>query len=442
VSKCAKPFLATLASTLSVLVASCHRPAFPELTFRVGNPSSSTQEPLQLADASSGTSIAPATAAAPDAIGSLDLRSFDASGAGLRAISPPLDAPNLAGRVELTTESVEFEGVRNRPTGSVSAAVADEELQTWNVGGRSDKDYVSSRRGYHPGTRVRVDAIPRLGARFLRSRAGSAFAQRVLAGLRNRGYWPFRNCFEEVARIYPNRGGKTELRLTVGGDGVVRQSRLRKTDLKQHSIALCHAAEARRLRVEPNRLRRVDLDVTVAVWPGDVPLLGLPKAISSSGRENLGLATQTIKSIEPQVIACMQAARQNDPRLWGRLSLSFVIDADGHPSALTEFQSSFGDQQAIDCVAKCLQALEFALPETPGSRLTAAWRLHRPVELPLVLDGATTTPARNEPDSQPKAPISPETDDVPTPTNQEQGPPDDQSSYPGPPQPLQPYGTR
>ncbi len=363
----------------------------------------------------------------------LKSRSSDPPIAGLASVPASLEEspshgwnPTLTSRVELTTESVEYEGVRNRPTGAVVAAAADEELQIWNVGGRGDSNYVSNRRGYHPGTRVRVDAKLRLGAKFLRSKPGSAFAQRLLAGLRSQGYWPFRNCFEDIARTHRNPGGKTELRLTVDGSGFVSQSRLLKTDLKQRSIALCHAAEARRLRVEPSRLRRIDVDVTVAVWPGDVPLLSLPTAMVGNGREDLSLVTRSIRSIEPEILACMHAARQHDPRLWGRLSLSFVIDPAGHPSGLAESQSSFGAHEAIECVAERLQSLEFALPRLQGSRLTAAWRLHRPDELPPPLDGASPRPLPIEPKAQPPASSPPQSEELATPPIIDQPSPADQ----------------
>jgi hypothetical protein len=300
----------------------------------------------------------------------------------------------------ITTEAVEFEGSRTRPTGTIDAAVSDEALQTLNVGGRSDPEHVSNRRSYHPGTRVRVDAQPRLSPRFLRSRAGVAFAQGMLARLRERGYWPFRICFEDVAREHPNPGGKALLRLTIGSDGTVLHARLLKTELKQQAIALCHVAAARHLRLEPNRMRRFDVDVSVGVWPGDVPLLPPPKPpmnVSKADREAL---SQWVKNIESDVVRCMQIARDDDPMLWGRLALSFAIDERGHPSAPSEFLSQFGDQKAVECVAKRLEALEFPLPKQDNLRLTAAWRLHRPAA-PAV-------------EGEPQMPISASTADPPT----------------------------
>jgi hypothetical protein len=297
--------------------------------------------------------------------------------------------------VEVTTEPVDFEGMRVRPTGSVAAAVADEELQIRNVGGRSDPSHVSNRPKYHPGTRVRVDATLRLGARFLRSKPGVALARRVLADLRNQGYWPFRNCYEDAAREQPDPGGKAELRLILRSDGAVFLTRLLKTDVRNRSIAACFAEAARRLRLTPTRLRRVDVDVVVAVWPGDVALLPLPKPPAYPQAVDLQEMTRVVKSIEPDVVRCIQEARHVDPMLWGRLALAFAPDETGHPSSVREFQSQFGEPSAVACIVARMETLAFPISRQRPVRLTAAWLLHRPppVEPTSTQPSPTVSPA-------------------------------------------------
>jgi hypothetical protein len=302
-------------------------------------------------------------------------------------------------QVDVTTEPISFEGMRERPTGTVAASVADEELQTRNVGGRSDPDYLSSRRNYHPGTRVRVDTTLRLSTRSLRSKSGVALARRVLANLRNQGYWPFRNCFEDAARERPGPGGRARLRLTLGSDGAVLFARVLETQLKNRTVALCFAEAALRLRVEPTRLRRLEVDVVVGVWPGDVALLPLPRPPTDATIVDVREMTRIVETIEADVARCMQVARHNDAVLWGRLCLSYALDETGHPSDVREAESQFGDRNAVACIVERFEKLDFPAPKRGGVRLTAAWFLRRPppAEPPVMQQDPIATPAIDAP---------------------------------------------
>lgn len=397
-----------VSAALALVVMGCHLASAPSLLR--GAPDPQCGAPPGCAAMTSATPDVRASSGLGHSDSQLDAGSrsgdpavpkdLDASDARCTEVAP---GARLAS-VEVTTERVVHDGERQRPTGAIAAAVADEELQTWNIGGRTDANHVSNRSGYHPGTRVRVDARPRLSAKFLRSRAGTALGQRVVATLRNRGYWPFRNCFEEFARVHPDRGGKTELQLSIDGGGSVRQARLLRTDVKQGSIAQCIAAAARRLRLEPSHFRRLDVDVTIALWPGDVPLLPL-EARTNANCKDIEPDSQSVHSIETDVVGCMQAAREKDPKLWGRLALAFTVDPGGHPADISEQYSTFGDADAVRCVVERLQTLAFA-PRSPScSRLIAAWRLQRPGPLnPPARDGGATdtthaevAPAKPEP---------------------------------------------
>lgn len=288
------------------------------------------------------------------------------------APSHELDGATPISRVlTVTTERVAFEGYRECPSGAVARAVADEQLQIWNIGGRSDSAYISNRDGYHPGTRVRIDAYP---AR--RSRIAQARAPRIQAGLRNRGYWPMRNCYESTARDQADPGGKTWFRVSISARGTLSFARILKTELRHREIARCQAAALRDLKLEPTG-SRMDLDVAVSVWPGDVSLLQLPKALDRNGGVDLARLSGLVETLEGSVSECMQQARLRDPKLWGRLALSFVVK-QGRPSRVREEQSHFGDASAVECVVEQLRSLD--VPDTiPDElRLVAAWRLPRP----------------------------------------------------------------
>src|SRR5262245_25434903 len=88
---------------------------------------------------------------------------------------------------------------RPRPQGDVDAAVHDENIARWNMGGTGDASFISNRSGYHPGTRVKVDTRVVFGslpkkAPFDR-RTGkfqSVLSEAsLLARAHKYGYWPF-----------------------------------------------------------------------------------------------------------------------------------------------------------------------------------------------------------------------------------------------------------
>lgn len=354
-----------LVQALAMAAVSCVQPLAPSVrpvSMRIGMPEDKQSNPAAARDSVS--------AAQPDLVGS----SRPLLG------SPPVeghDEPTKTDRdssltppVKVTTDPLEVEGSRTRAAGPVAGAVFDEQLQTWNVGGRGQPDFISSRSNYHPGTRVRVDAAIR-GAR---SKAALALANRIQAGLRNRGYWPFRLCYEDAARERPSSGGKTWLRVTLGANGSVLGARVLRTDLSDRSIAACHAKAARRLRLDPTRWRRIDAEVLVSVWPGDVPLLPLPRTTVTLLREQ---SPHDPAELERCAVGCFADARARDPMLWGRLALSFRVDEQGHPLEIREYQSQFGDAEAVVCVTTCLASfLEFPESSRQLPRFVAAWRLH------------------------------------------------------------------
>lgn len=308
-------------------------------------------------------------------------------------------------QVAITTDAVEIEGDRERPSGNVAAAVADERLQTWNFGGSSRADHISNRPKYHPGTRVRVDAAPRLGPRMRRSKAGNSLARKLQAGLRNLGYWPFRNCYENVARHHSDPGGRTRLRLIVRSDGRVVRSRLVASNLRSREIGACHAAAARQLRLPPIQLRQVDVDVDVSVWPGDLPLLALPSQSPSASNLDLGGVSRILLGMESSVERCLRQARSSDAKIWGRLALSFAIGDNHRPTAIREHQSHFPDAEATSCVRATLEGIEVSTQVPSGLRLVAAWKLYPAAETQT--ESSSAAEVETTADSEPDQPVPP-----------------------------------
>lgn len=311
------------------------------------------------------------------------------------------EAVRIVTQTEVTTDQVRLADCRERPQGAVAAAAADELLQTWNTGGRSDPSHVSNRIGYHPGTRLRVDV-----SASATSKKSQSTASRIQAALRNRGYWPLRNCYEDLAREQKDPGGKTWLRATVGANGSFLSTRVLRTELLHRDIAQCQQRALRGLRVEPLGRKRLDVEVQVAVWPGDVPLLPLPNCVDRDASFDARKLTALVETLQSRVAECMQSARSRDPNLWGRLALSFVVGQNGRPSEIQESQSQFGDVATITCVSELLQSLELPRLSAPDRRLVAAWRLHRPSADPLP-QPATHQPNQAKLDSSART-LSPE----------------------------------
>src|SRR5262249_45722571 len=129
-------------------------------------------------------------------------------------------------------EPVRGPGPRARPDGAVQAAVADEDLARWNVGGTSDPRFVSNRPGFHAAPGVMVETTVRGGALPARSNGKGVLSElAVLAQTRNHGYWPFRLCYETGLRQNPKVRGKSSLHVTIDTRGHVSASRVANTEV-------------------------------------------------------------------------------------------------------------------------------------------------------------------------------------------------------------------
>jgi hypothetical protein len=287
--------------------------------------------------------------------------------------------------------------------GAVLSLGDDEELARWSVGGASSPEHPSNRPGYHPATRLVVDATP-----LSRLPASGLSARRVLAQARAKGYWPFRGCFEEVFRTQPVNAIQAHLRISIGGRGTVIATRVLSSE---QGTGTCLAAAARQLRFTPAPPRRVDVDLTIRSWPGDAPLPPHAPAdetpLPSEVREAASAASVALL---PAVRACYRAGLERDPRLWGRVAYRASFDAAGTVVEALLSEGELADPTVVDCVQRALVGARFGAPFA-GRALSWAVRLGAPPpESTLEADaegekagGATPADVESAPTNRPES---------------------------------------
>jgi hypothetical protein len=246
----------------------------------------------------------------------------------------------------------------------VQASAADEELARWDVGGSSDPAYISNRPGFHAAPRVVVDVLMRRGLLPVRSSTKGVLSETaVLAQARNRGYWPFRLCFEAGLRKDSKLRGKSRVRLVIASNGHVASSRLVSTELTDQETATCIAARATQLKFAPPPPRRLDAEVDVDLSPGDAPmpelrLGGVDPAVAAVALDTRGLEAALAGALGPAQ-ACFAARRENNAGLWGRIL--FRVDIDGHGNVtVREHETRFPDAEVVRCAAAAVQAVPLA----------------------------------------------------------------------------------
>lgn len=325
---------------------------------------------------------------------------------GAPRISPTL--PDMGPLV--TVEPVFNLGTRRRADGAVQASTEDEALARWNVGGSSDPRHPSNRAGFHVAPRIVVDTEVRGGRLPARSAAKGVLSRlAVLAQSRNRGYWPFRVCFESGLRRDAALRGKVEVRFSIGVTGRVTASRLLGADLKDAEVARCVATRARGLSFSPPPPRRVDVDMTVELNPGDAPLPGvrLPEAEAprpgpppqlTGAQLRQAQAALTLRT--EALAACYTSARTRDQGLWGRIGLRMTVSS-GRVLRVAQHESRFPDESVVACVAAAVQGTPFCEEVTSPVELEWGVRLGSPpapaAPVPTTIDKsvvAETAPAR------------------------------------------------
>jgi hypothetical protein len=269
---------------------------------------------------------------------------------------------------------------RPRPEGEVHAAVEDEQLARWNIGGTGAPEFISNRSGYHPAARVVVDTtvlsgnLPARTPRDRRTGRGAAVLsqQQVLADARKYGYWPFRLCYQDGLRREQKLEGQTIIRISLNASGRVSAARLVQTKLEDREVATCLTERSKQLRFSPAPGRRVDVRLSVKLWPGDapVPLAGPPSddTPEKPGRLDAARAAQALGAIHPELRRCYQEGLLRDPGLWGRLQLRIDQDRDGRILDVCEDESRFPDPKVVRCMLAAVRAVN--LPKPKGGELS------------------------------------------------------------------------
>jgi hypothetical protein len=322
--------------------------------------------------------------AAPAAASELE----PAPDAGLpSSLGPPGPEGGALPSIEVETPYRLWERPRER--GDVYAAGRDEELARWNVGGTQDPNFISSRVGYHPGARVRVDAETigtRLPERAPRDRRTGRplrvlTANALQAHLRKYGYWPYRLCFEEGLRKDQTLKGETLVRADVDSNGRIIATRMLATKLAISSVAECLSRKTLALTVPPPG-RPIRVKIEIKLWPGDapVPSIGPPdgSALENSGRLDVATVRTKTSLITGEIAACYTAARERDPGLWGRIELRVELDELGRVRKVAENESRFPDREVVSCAAGALKSVAFPAPRGGPLTLIYAIRLGQP----------------------------------------------------------------
>lgn len=279
---------------------------------------------------------------------------------------------------------------RPRPSGEIAAAVHDEHLARWNLGGSSDPSYPSSRAGFHPGTRVIVNAtVP--GARIperppVDRRTGrptpTLSRHAIEAQARREGYWPFRLCMEDGLRREPDLAGKAVVDLSLGPGGRVTGARLIQATLEDEGVEGCVVAAARKLSFSPPPERRLRVRLEIALAPGDAPVLqvGPPDGWTAPtpGRIDLDAAHRSLLTALPALQECYAAGLERDFGLWGRLELRIDLEAEGSPVNVSEGESRFSDPLTTRCACDVLRRMDLPAPEGGAATLVVGVRFGGP----------------------------------------------------------------
>ena len=305
---------------------------------------------------------------------SLETVARPAESVGTEAIDASPTGSAIGGQLPISSE-IRWEShvsarTRNRPDGAINVSLADEELARWNMGGNSDAGYIANRRTYHPGTRVIIDVqLPPSGT------SARSSASRYLADIRNRGYWPYRICFETALNQPPNKGVDTFIRVAINRKGQITRTRLVQTTTKERGLGECLLQATRSITLH-STIATAGLTLRIRLHPGDAPLSAYEDV--TTGGPTIELATaENAQPVKIGVESCIRAGLERDHFLWGRLELRIVLDAEGAPVHVSEHRSHFPDPTAVACTLAAVGALRFPNIHHPGPA-KLAFRVGRP----------------------------------------------------------------
>lgn len=283
-------------------------------------------------------------------------------------VPPPLaPAPVPEAPVALSIEKPFAPWARARPEGRVAGASHDQDLARWNVGGTGDPEFISSRPGFHPAPRVKVDVVVVAGPLQKTARVDPRTKKpdrvlsqaSLLARSRKYGYWPFRLCFEAGLRKKATLGGKTRIRFRVNRAGRILQKRLLSTKLEDREVAQCLVEAASEIELLP-ALRSIDVEAKIDLWRGDAPLPTLVESPEKAPTLDHDAITAVVEASRASFEGCYRSALARDPALWGRVEVAVQLDPSGVVVSASERDSHFPDKEAAACVIETTRALEFS----------------------------------------------------------------------------------
>ncbi len=276
--------------------------------------------------------------------------------------------------------------VRESSVGGINASLAAEELARWNIGGNGDPTYVSNRIGYHPATRVIVDAE---AGRTHRTRIEkNPLFRRYLAEIRNRGYWPYRICFESSAREGHSKGGDVWIQVRINKQGRVAAAKLLRASIDHKQIAQCILNETRSIRIVRTQPTGAILNLRIRVFPGDAPLPAPRKLPENNGVIEQGRLREALCSVETAIELCVRDGHTRDPRLWGRLATLLQFSKQGQVIRSEEYDSHFPDASVVKCADLAYRELRLA-PLAEQTSVVVSLRIGA---LPTLLGESSTEP--------------------------------------------------
>jgi len=150
-------------------------------------------------------------------------------------------------------------------------------------------------------------------------------------------------------------------------------ARLRKTALSNKKTAECLVERVHKLEFFPPP-RRVDVELSIQIWPGDAPLPSVePPAgeIEAPGVLDVARLETALEPLRSAAKTCYSSAFDKDPKLWGRVELRFDLDPKGRLTRAAENESRFPERGVVRCLVDAARALELAAAK--GGALSFIW---------------------------------------------------------------------
>lgn len=279
-------------------------------------------------------------AATPDSTASPTSAATSAALAPLPLPVAPPPAPPPAPRVLLADE-LPYRPAHLRAHDTKAEAHGSRDASRESGAGREP-----GKRPYHPAPGIVVDVVA--GGAGGMGEGAEAPAPDLQRAARSRGYWPFRQCYEEGLRRDPRVSGKVSLELAVSPSGAVDRSVVTSATVRDEIVAACVAREAQHLGLPASGSpTTAKVDVSLAVGDEPVPT-GRPVANAEPIREALRASWDGVRR-------CYAGQLASHPGIGGRMELHFrlrrgeIVDV-GEQAASGDAGARFGDADVTRCV--------------------------------------------------------------------------------------------